>query len=318
MLWLYGLGAIAVSSILLYVAGEFLVRGLLRLSRYFRITEFAVAFFVMAFAASLPNLFVGITSALQGIPELSFGDIMGNNILILTVAVALSVFFASKRELPIEGDTIQDTIFMTVVAAVLPLILIADGLISRSDGLLLILLFAGYSYWLVSQQGRFSKVFDGDEAPPPRRAVMIEIGRVVIGVIILALAAQGVVYGASLLGAEIGLSLVLIGILITSFGGALPEIYFSVISARKGETGLIIGGLLGSIVIPATLVLGLVAIIHPIGNDSMSFPLVSRLFLVAIAVFFLYVAQSRKLVTWREALVLIGFYLLFLLAVFLL
>lgn len=318
MLWLYGLAAIAISSVLLYVAGQFLVRGLLKLSHYFKITEFAVAFFVMAFAASLPNLFVGISSALQGVPELSFGDIMGNNILVLTITVALSVFFAPKKELPVEGDTIQDTIFMTVAAAILPLILISDGLISRSDGLLLILLFAGYSYWLASQQGRFSKVFNSDSTPPPQSAVMLEIGRVVVGVVILALAAQGVVYGASLLGAEIGLPLVLIGILITGLGGALPEIYFSVISARKGETGLIIGGLLGSIVIPATLVLGLVALIHPIENDVLSFPLISRLFLVVVAIFFLYIAKARKLITWREGLALIGFYVLFLMAMLLL
>ena len=92
MFWFYGLAIVVLSGGLLYMAGEFIVASLLKLSRYFKVTEFVVAFFVMAFAATLPNLFVGITSALQGIPELSFGDIMGNNIIALTLAVAVGIF----------------------------------------------------------------------------------------------------------------------------------------------------------------------------------------------------------------------------------
>ncbi len=310
--------AIVVSSALLYVAGGFLVAGLLRLSRYFKVTEFVVAFFVMAFATSLPNLFVGVTSAFQGIPELSFGDIMGNNILVMTVAVALSVFFAPRRELPVETETTQDATFLTAAAAILPLILISDGLISRSDGLVLILLFIGYAYWLFLRRGRFSRKVSDAEVSIPRAVILTDLVKVIAGMALLMLSAQGVVYGASLLGSEIGLPLVLVGILITSLGGALPEIYFSIISARRGETGLIVGGLLGAVIIPATLVLGFVALIHPIQNDVLAFPLINRLFLVAIALFFLYVSQARRAITWREGSILLGFYVLFLLSLLLL
>ncbi len=318
MLWFYGLAAIVVSSALLYMAGGFLVAGLLRLSRHFKVTEFVVAFFVMAFATSLPNLFVGVTSALQGIPELSFGDIMGNNILVMTVAVALSVFFAPRRELPVETETTLDTTFLTAAAAILPLILISDGLISRSDGLVLILLFIGYAYWLFLRRGRFSRTVTDETDTLSREAVLLDMVKVIAGVALLTLSAQGVVYGASLLGTAIDMPLVLIGILVTSLGGALPEIYFSIISARRGEIGLIVGGLLGAVIIPATLVLGLVAIIHPIQNDILAFPVINRLFLVAIALFFLYVSQARSAIAWREAGILLGFYILFLLSLFLL
>lgn len=319
MLWLYGLAAIVLSSALLYMAGGFLVASLLRLSRYFKVTEFVVAFFVMAFATSLPNLFVGVTSALQGIPELSFGDIMGNNILVMTIAVALSVCFAPRRELSVETETTQDATFLTAAAAILPLILIADGLISRSDGLVLILLFIGYAYWLYLRRSRFSRSFTkADDEEILKADILSDFIKVVVGMALLTLSAQGVVYGASLLGTEIGLPLVLIGILVTSLGGALPEIYFSIISARRGETGLIVGGLLGAVIIPATLVLGLVALIHPISNDVLAFPLINRIFLVMIALFFLYISQARRAIGWREASILMGFYVLFLLALLLL
>ncbi len=315
MLWLYGLGTLFLSCAFLYVAGELIVAGLIRLSRYFRVTEFVVAFFVMAFAASLPNLFVGITSALQGIPELSFGDIMGNNIIALTLAVALGILFAPKRELALDNDTLQDTSFLTSIAAILPLILIADGMISRSDGLILILFFVGYVYWLFSRRERFSRVFEEDVSIP-RSEIMRDLIKVVVGVAILAIAAQGIVYGASVLGAELGLPLVLVGILILGFGGALPEVYFAIVSARKGETGLIVGNLMGAVIIPATLVLGIVATISPIENDILAFPLINRFFLIVIALFFLYVSQTHKVITAREGYILLGFYVLFLLSLF--
>lgn len=316
MIWLYGLAIIVVASGLLYVAGKFLVSSLLRLSQYFKVTEFAVAFFVMAFAASLPNLFVGVTSALQGVPELSFGDIMGNNILVMTVAVALSILFAPRRELLIETDTVKDTALFTSVVAILPLILISDGFLSRSDGLILISFFFAYVYWLFVRSGRFSREFRSETESLPRESILVDIIKVVCGVALLALSAQAIVYGASLLGASIGLPLILIGILITGLGGALPEIYFAIESARREETGLIIGSLLGAVIVPATLVLGLVAIIHPIENDLFSFSLLNRVFLVAVAIFFLYISQVKKIITWRESLVLMGFYVAFLLSIF--
>ncbi|PIW90270.1 MAG: hypothetical protein COZ92_01170, partial [Candidatus Nealsonbacteria bacterium CG_4_8_14_3_um_filter_40_11] len=97
-----------ISIVLIYFSGEWIVKGLMRMARFLGWKEFVVAFFVMAFAASLPNLFVGISSALQKIPQLSFGDIAGNNLVALTVAVALAAFF-SKGGLPAESRTIQTT-----------------------------------------------------------------------------------------------------------------------------------------------------------------------------------------------------------------
>jgi cation:H+ antiporter len=314
MFWFYGLATIVVSAVLLYISGELLVRGLVRLSRHFQVTEFFVAFFVMAFAATLPNVFVGITSAIQGIPELSFGDIMGNNIIALTVAVALGVFFAPKRELPLENQTIQDTTFLTSIAAILPLILISDGLISRSDGLVLLLFFFGYVYWMFSKRDRFTRVFgEKHHALSPHQA-MYQVTRLMLATVLLALAAQGIVYGATIIAEGMGLSLLLVGMLVIAMGGALPELYFTVISARRGETGLIIGNLMGAVIIPATFVLGIVALIQPIHNSALQFSTTARVFLVLVAVFFLVVSQTRSVITTREAGVLLTSYVLFVLS----
>jgi cation:H+ antiporter len=307
---------LVLSASLLYYAGEFLVTGLLCLSRYFRVTEFVVAFFVMAFAASLPNLFVGVTSALQGVPELSFGDIMGNNMIALTLAVGCGILFAPRRVLPLENKLIQDTSFLTLIAAILPLILISDGMISRSDGLVLLLLFVGYAYWLYTKRESFTKEYSDQVSPITKDEALQSIIYTVAGIVILAIAAQGIVYGAELIAIEFSFPLLLIGLVMIGFGGALPEVYFTILTARRGETSMIVGNLMGAVIIPATFVLGLIAMIHPIQNETLEFPLFARGALVLAAIIFFVAAQSKKEISIREGVVLLAIYFIFLLYIF--
>lgn len=308
-----GFVILILSGILLYISGELLVTGLLRLARYFQVTQFVVAFFVMAFAASLPNLFVGITSALQGVPELSFGDIMGNNMIALTLAVGCGILFAPKRILPLEGKIVQDTSFLTVVAAILPLILISDGVISRSDGLVLLLLFFGYVYWLYTKQESFSKKFRKKLPAVTKTEALQSMVYTVLGIVILAVAAQGIVYGAGMVAISLGLPLLFVGLVIIGFGGALPEVYFTIITARRGETSMILGNLMGAVIIPATFVLGLIAMIHPIKNEGLELSIFARGALMLAAVIFFWAAQSKKEITIREGVVLLVIYVAFLL-----
>jgi cation:H+ antiporter len=299
------------SAILLYIAGELLVGGLLRLARYFKVTEFILAFFVMALAASLPNLFVGVTSAMQSVPELSFGDIMGNNMIALTLAVGLGILFSPRRMLPLENKLIQDTSFLTFIAAILPLILISDGMISRSDGVVLLLLFFGYMYWLLSKREMFHKEFQESEKAISRKDAFQNVAFIVLGVVILAIAAQGIVLAATEIAMIFGLSMIFIGLVIIGFGGALPEIYFTIVSARRGEDSLIVGNLMGAVIIPATLVLGIVALIHPISNASLELPILARGAIIIAATIFFVAAQSKKEISIREAIALLLVYIFF-------
>src|SRR3990172_8556580 len=122
---------------LFYFASDWVVGSLVKVARFLEWREFTVAFLVMAFAASLPNLFVGISSALHGIPQLSFGDVVGGNVVDMTLAIALAVLF-TKNGVVAESRMVQTTAVFTMVIAFLPLLLIFDGILSRADGLVLI------------------------------------------------------------------------------------------------------------------------------------------------------------------------------------
>ena len=314
MTWVFGISIFVLAGGLLYLAGEMLVSGLLRLARYYGIKEFIVAFFVMAFAGTVPNFFVGITSAMQGIPELSFGDVMGNNIVALTLAVALAIFLSPSKQLSLSNETVKHTTFMTAMAALLPLLLISDGTLSRSDGMVLILFFVAYVAWLFSRQDNFSKVFEKDEVVPAaqgKKEALTASIKVIAGLVLLAISAQAVVYAAELIALAIGIPLMAIGVLVVGFGGALPELYFTFVSARKGETDMILGNLMGAVISPATLVLGMVALIHPIQNENLEFPLLGRLFLAFVALYFLYASYTSKTISAREGYILLLVYILF-------
>jgi cation:H+ antiporter len=301
-----------ISAGLLYVSGELITSGLVRLARFFGWKEFVVAFFVMAVAASMPNLFVGVTSALQGIPELSFGDIMGNNLIALTVAVGLAVIFSPKKEIPAGSRTIQSTAVFTMVAAILPLLLLWDGMLSRTDGLILIVFFLYYLYWLFSKKERFTKVYEEhDMAVDELKFATIDLVKIITGAIILFVAAQGIVQSAAGIAYALNLPLIVIGVLILGLGSALPEVYFAVNAARKGETFLILGNLMGAVIIPASLILGIVALIHPINSGEFEIMALSRFFLIMAGLFFFLFTRTQQTITARESYFLIGLYILF-------
>ncbi len=302
------------SCTVFYYAGGWVIIGVSKVSRRFGWKEFILSFLVVASVASLPNFFVGISSALRGIPELSFGDVLGGNLAALTLAAPLALLFSLKKEILAESRMVQGSLFFTLGAAMLPIILAADGVLSRTNGFVLISFFILYLFWLFHKKERFRL------RPKENENIKIEnfnltsseIWKTVFGLLLIILAAQGIVFSASFFAKGFGLSLFFIGILIVGIGNALPQIYFAISSLSKGESWMLLGTIMGSVVIPATLVLGTVSIIHPIDVGNVEIALASRIFLIIAALLFFFVLKTgQKIVVW-EALALFSIYLSFL------
>ncbi len=303
------------SCIILLWSGKILIEGLIRMARFLKWKEFVVAFFVMAFAGSIPNLFIGLNSAFHKIPELSFGDVVGGNVIDLTLAVALVVLI-TKASLPAKSQLIQSSSIFTIVVALLPIVLILDGTLGRGDGILLISTFIFYVLWLFSKKERFSKIYEEEEKKEKDtitgfKIFIKDLATVAFALVLLLGAAEGIVRSASFFAQNWNLSLPLIGILIVGAGNALPEIYFAFISAKKGQTGMILGNLMGSIMVPATLVLGTVALICPIEITNFSPFAIARFFLIISALFFFFAVRTDRKITRKEAMFLLGIYITF-------
>lgn len=299
------------SAILMFWAANRLVRGITNVARYLRWLEFVIAFFVMALAASIPNLFVGISSALHGIPQLSFGDVVGNSVIDLTLVAGLAVLLGSN--LISESKLVQTSSFFTIIIAILPLLLILDGQLGRGDGAALIFIFILYSIWLFSHRRDFAKTLDHSFQEPIEhfQTFLWSIVQITLGIVLILVAAEGIVRSATFFAAEFHIPIAMIGILVLGAGNALPEIYFAVTAARKGKGLLVLGTLMGSVVVLATLVLGTVALIHPIEIEDFSPFQIARFFLIISALFFLIFSRTDRRISKKEALFLILLYFLF-------
>jgi len=306
---------------------------LVKMAKYLGWREFVVAFFIMAVAGSFPNLFVGVNSALHGIPQLSFGDIVGGNIVDLTLAIALAVLIGGIS-LPAASKMVQTSSIFTAAVAVLPLVLILDGTLGRIDGLILLFTFIFYIFWLFSKSERFKKVYNKRREKKEaitkhktkcRKTIEHKIlrrfkgflkglGKIMLALVLLLLASEGIVRSARVFADALNITLPLVGILIVGLGNAFPEAYFAIISARRKQTWLILGDLMGAVVVCSTLVLGIVALICPIEIRDFSPFAIARIFLVVSALFFLIIVRSGKKITKKEGLILLLIYILFLLA----
>lgn len=299
------------SCFFLVLSSKFLVDAVSRIALFLRMKEFVVAFFFIAFGASLPNLFVGIMSALNKIPELSFGDVVSGNILDLSLGIGLPALI-SLGGLTAESRTLQGSALFVMIIAVLPLLLILDGDLSRIDGILLILSFIFYISWVFSKKERFSKIYNHNKEALTSKKFIKDLFLLIFCLVLLLISAKGVVDSATYFYQTFHLPLALIGILIVGIGNSLPETFFSLRAAKRGQDWALLGNLMGGVSITATLVLGLVSLICPIKITNFSPFFIARIFLVISALFFFISVKTGRKITKKEGLVLVLIYVLFL------
>jgi len=307
--------AFVASCLILALLSKSLVKTLIQIARYLNWREFIVGFFVMAFATSMPNLFVDINAALHGFPQLAFGDVVGGNLVDLTLVMALAVLF-SKKSISTRSKMVQTSALFTAVVAFLPLLLILDGNLSRIDGGVLILAFFIYAFWIFSKQENFQKIYSDSQKEKKTMDAfwfLKNTAKLALLLILLLIASFVVIDTAQFFAKSLGVSLALVGVLIVGLGNCFPETYFSIVSAKKGEGWMVLGDLMGSVIVCTTLVLGIVALITPFQIDDFSPFLIARVFVLVAAVFYLFSIKTDRKITKKEALLLLFTYIVFLL-----
>ncbi len=273
--------------------------------------EFVVAFFTASVGAVIPELIIGTRAALKGIPELALGNIIGQNIILFTLSVSICVLLL--REIVVESRTVRAGTTFALISVILPFILLWNGTLSRFDGVILILAFFFYIYWLFSEKDRFLK--DHGEVRDSTHPFK-DIAIILLGLFFVVLSAEGIIFSAERLGELFNVPIMVIGLFAVGFGVALPETFFSIALARKGHSWMILGGLMGAVAISSTLVLGTVAIINPIIIEDFSPFYIARIFLILGGALLLFFVRTSNKITRKEAIILFMVYMLFLLIQF--
>ena len=140
-----------IASTVLAVSAFALTKSLIRIAAFLKLSEFTAAFIIMALSTSLPELFVGITSAINKNPALSLGNVIGANISDLTLVLGFAVIVA--KGIKVNRKSIRKDSFFMFLIAILPIILMILGKgISRLDGVILISVFLLYSWNLIKER----------------------------------------------------------------------------------------------------------------------------------------------------------------------
>jgi len=302
------------SCFLLVKAGVWSVKSLIRISQFLRWTEFFVSFILMAFATSVPELFVGIVSATRGAPEVSFGNVIGANIVNLTFVIGIAAILA--KGIKLETEVAKRDSLYTAFIAVLPIIALFDGVISRADGFILMIVTIFYFYQVFSQKELFRKIFkDTFQRRTARlwKRFFLDVFVFIISVGLLFVSAEGIVRSAIYFSKIINIPLLLFGIIFVSLGTTLPEITFGIKSTMIGEKEMVIGNVMGSVVVNSSLILGTVAIISPIKIFNFSLYLGGIIFTFVASLFFYFFAKHEAHISQKEGKFLILVYFLFIL-----
>ena len=293
LLSLYGLGKSA----------EYLITTITRGGFALRLSQFITGFLILGIATSTPEILIAINSSVSGIPQLSLGNLLGANIVLLTLIAGGTAILA--RGVTLKSG-FQAPIHLAQVALLIfsPIIVLIDSHISRLDSLFLLALYAGYIVYIYRLNSQSSPPLDKQLLNHKfiHSALLSVIG--LLGVIICA---KGVVTSALTLGQSFGLPPLVVGLLILSVGTNLPEISIAITAVKKHHSNLVLGDVLGSAA-TNTAVVGLLGLITPFTVDFGSSFAVTSLFLIASLVLFVSFTRSKDRLTPYEGASLMALY----------
>ncbi len=310
--------ALFVVGLVVLVAGaEALVRGASRLATALGVRPLVVGLTVVAFGTSAPELAVGVGSAISGQPDIALGNVVGSNIanilLVLGLAaVVVPVATATRvvrREVPI------------MIAASLLLWLIAvSGRIERIEGLLLLAGIVAYIVFLARTSRRATVAVRAEFAAEfaagvdqRSRGIAASLGLGAAGLVGLIVGASWIVDGAVALATTLGIPEVIVGLTVVAVGTSLPEIATSVAAGLRGHRDIAVGNVVGSCIFNILLVLGVTAVVSPEPIPiSPSLLAVDLPLMVAAALACLPILYTGRLVSRREGVLLVAFYVAYL------
>lgn len=301
--------------IVLAFSAHVLIKALTKIASFLALTEFVVGFIIMGVATSLPELSVGIRSALEKNTALALGTVIGSNIINLTLVIGVVTLLA--RGIRVESGRIRfNTLYMFIIAA-LPLVLMIIDLplsgqvmISRFDGCILLSVFFLYILKQIQERKKYIKEFVHEVSVTDFTDFIINIILFLLGLSLLFISADFVVNYGTLLSAELLLPSILIGLFMVSFGTSLPELTLESRMVLTGHREMALGDLIGSVVANSTLVLGFTALICPIRADFLLL-VTSGFFMLLVAFLFITFIESEKAISWQEGLSLILLYIFF-------
>ena len=311
--------------ILLLIAGfvglikgaDLFVDGSAGLARNLKVPSLIIGLTIVAMGTSAPELAVSTSAAISGSNEIALSNVVGSNMFNLLMVLGCCSLFSVvpvdrivlKRDFPISiivtaivfavagGQFLfSGKLFSTAMATEV-------GMVYRWLGIVLLVGFVAYIVYLVINARRHPEPETDEEKKPYWKCFLF----IVLGLVLIVAGGQAVVQSAKYIARAAGMTETLIGLTIVAVGTSLPELVTSVVAARKGETGLAIGNVVGSNIFNLMLILGVSSTIHPVAVNAAS--VFDMAILIVVSVLVLLFSVSKKKIVRAEGIVMILIYI---------
>ncbi|QUW20495.1 calcium/sodium antiporter [Sporosarcina sp. Marseille-Q4063] len=301
---------------LLIIGADYFVKGASAISALLRVPPILVGLTIVSFGTSSPEATVSIIAALNGNDDVSLGNVVGSNLFNTLFVLGVTAFIAP---LIVKSQTIRKEIPFSFLASITLLVLMADiflqdfsdNMLTRSDGIILLLIFAVFLYYIF-ELARKSRNDFGEQ---PSKIEEKDKNRVKNGAFTLG-GLAAIVFGGDLvvknsteIALSLGMSEALVGLTIVAVGTSLPELVTSAVAAWKKESEIALGNIIGSNIFNILFVLGASATISPIRVNSSLFTDITILIVYTIVV--LIFALTRLTIGRREGIFLAISYIVY-------
>jgi len=259
-----------IGFLVLMKSADFFVDGSSKLAKYFKIPPIIIGLTIVAFGTSSPEAAVSISASITGNEGLSVGNVIGSNLINISFIIALTAIIFPLK---VEKKTIVKEIPLALLGSVVLLILISDtflqneanNVLSRGDGLVLIMLFLVFLYYIIEVALSKNKHLPNNMKAEERPDTLLKSSMLtLLGLIGIVFGGWLVVEQGQRIAISLGMSETLVGLTIVAIGTSLPELVTSIVAALKKESEIALGNIIGSNIFNIMFVLGISSTIHPL------------------------------------------------------
>lgn len=305
-----------VGFVLLIKGADYFVEGSSSVAKFLKIPSIVVGLTIVAMGTSLPELSVSFSAAMNGSNEIAISNVVGSNIFNLIVVLGACSLLTA---VPVDKSILKRDFPFSIIIAVALALMFADnimpwagsadegvGMLSRFDGIVLLVFFIGYL--AVTVKGALNDRKNHEDSEDEEKAVSLPLSIVFIvcGIIAIKFGGDFVVNSARDIALALGMTENLVGLTIVAMGTSLPELVTSMVAAKKGETGLAVGNVIGSNIFNILLILGVSSTISPITAGSEN--VIDTIVLIVSSIIIYVFSISRKKIERKEGFIMLLMY----------
>ena len=274
----------------------------------FGVSRMIIGLTVVSVGTSAPEIFVGVIASIDGSPTLAIGNAIGSNIANIGLVLGITALITP---LPFPRAILKREVPWLIVTTLLALVCLANLYLSSIDGIMLLCGLGLILYKLANpgkQAGVIAPSYENELDDLPTLSTSSGLWRLLVSLVLLLAAAEILTKSAVFIAYQLGVSEIIVGLTVIAIGTSLPELAASVTAAKKGQSDMAIGNVVGSNILNILAVLAVPALIHPINIDAIVIlrDYMTMLVLTVILVFFAYAVGSQKKITRLEGCILLA------------